>query len=461
MSFKLKSRINEHLKSKSSAIFSFDHGTLSAASIWQASRAWVKHLNKLGLHAGDRIVLSLDESAAFIAVILACISEKYTLCILPPSEDVEKNVQFFDARLSISNKSISSFNLSSTDLVNPENLTLSLRETHIAPINDSLFILRSSGTSSTGRWSVLSFDGIENVLNSHLRELDFKTHEKVISVLPWHHSFGLILDLLPSLLYDVEVYRIADYGKNTTNFIKQIHELKSVRLNCVPIHLSRLFEEDPHILNFIHAGIVGGASISEKLAQKLRGSKLRVGYGQTEASPGICLGKAGEFSENGLGYPLGCNLKLDDQNQLYFSGKNAFLGYWTANGLIKNEHKYIPSGDLVHYDDNGALVFDGRIDNRIKLTNGREVDPLKLENTLLRINSKLIDVCLQTNNNQDLCLFILAESSITTLEQIELESTFGSLVKLVKHQVYLTPTEWKTTPKGDKNRRLFIELIPT
>jgi long-subunit acyl-CoA synthetase (AMP-forming) len=455
----LKSALIKNLKEKAYPVFSFPDSTIPAASLWTASRVWVHHFREIGLKAGDRVILKIPESPAFLAILIASIWENLTLCVLPPNEDVADKVAFFDARLSISNSSDQPYNISTTDLLNPDKNAVQARETHNVPTENQLFIVRSSGTSSNGRWSVLSLKSVLSVLNSHLPELSIQDEEIMLSVLPWHHSFGLVLDLLPALLHQVEVHRITDGGKDLAQFISKIYELRLVRLNAVPLHIIRLLEADSQILVFIHAGIIGGACIPEKLVNELNESKMRVGYGQTEASPGICLGGVGHFHPNGLGFPLGCSVQLDAENQLYFKGSNAFSGYWTEHGFIKNEHEFIPTGDIVHYEKDGSLSFDGRIDDKIKLVNGREIHPLELENKLLKYFPELIDVCILTTNFEDLALFILPSSPSFKLTEKDLPTALGSLGSLIKHTYYLSPSEWKKTPKGDKNRIKIKETI--
>lgn len=457
----LKSVLIQNLKENAYPVFSFEDRVIPAASIWTASRAWVNHFRKIGLKAGDRVVLKLPESPAFIAIIIAAIWEKITLCILPPSEEVDPNLLFFDARLSISNSQSSTFNLGSTDLLNPDEIYFPLREqrTTLNSTEEHLFIVRSSGSVSNGRWSVLSYASIHSVLRTHLPLLTIKAEEIILSVLPWHHCFGLVLDLLPALLNQVELHRIDDGGKDLPHFIAKIKELHSVRLNGVPLHFMRLLEAEPGLCTHFHAGIVGGAPIPKNLATALSGSKLRVGYGQTEASPGICLGEIGQFQQNGIGYPVGCTIQITSDNQLLFNGNNAFSGYWTKNGFIKNPHKFIPTGDLVHYAEDKSLVFDGRVDDKLKLLNGREIHPQALENHLLNRHPELVDVCIQTTNYQDLVLCILSNDATTKLSAEDLAKTFGSLSQLIKQTYYLSPSEWKWTPKGDKNRKQIKAML--
>lgn len=455
----LKSSLIENLREKAYPVFSFEDRVIPAASIWTTSRAWVHTFRSLNLSKGDRIVIKIPESPAFLGILIASIWEEFCLCILPPSEQVDDAVNFFDAVLSISNESSASYNLSTEDLLNPDQTTVEPRNVHDRSTGGEIFILRSSGTSSNGRWSVLPRQGVTHVLKSHIDVLEFLPEEITLSVLPWHHCFGLVLDLLPSLLHQVEVHRRTDGGRNIDDLLQQIYSLGEVRFNAVPIHLKRLLEKDENILSHLKQGIIGGAAIPESLAEKLMQSNLRVGYGQTEACPGICLGEKGVFTAAALGTPLGCSIDIDSDSQLHFTGENAFSGYWTKNGFEKNHNNKIATGDLVHQNSDGSLRFLGRIDDRIKLLNGREIDPLEIEKKLLTQFPHIQDACILTLNSIQLELLILAVKNSLLPSDNELKESLGGFSSLINNIHYLNQKDWHLNPKGDKKRAKFKRYL--
>lgn len=461
MSDYLKDLLVEHLKEQAYPVFSFEEKVIPAASIWTASRAWVHFFRSQKITKGQRVVVKLTDSPAFLAVLVAGIWEHLCLCILPPNEEVDDKVIFFDAICSISNDSSASYNITSNDLLNPDAPHFKARLCKLPLYPDHQFILRSSGTTSNGRWSVLTKTSVESVLKSHLEELDFTDEEIVLSVLPWHHCFGLILDLLPALINNVELHRLGDGGKDLPALRSKINELESVRLNGVPLHFKRIAAISPEILSKIHDGIVGGAAIPKELAEILTGSNLRVGYGQTEASPGISLGKKGEFQENCLGYPLGCEIIIDEKHQLHFKGPNRFAGYWTSQGFEKVTGSYIATGDLVHQNKEGFLRFKGRVDDRIKLLNGREIYPLELESKLRRLLPERTDVVVLSINSGYISIALYAENNDQMHIENMIRDRLGKLSKFVKHLAYIDQTDWKKTPKGEIDRKHLNKVLRT
>jgi acyl-CoA synthetase (AMP-forming)/AMP-acid ligase II len=59
------------------------------------------------------------------------------------------------------------------------------------------------------------------------------------------------------------------------------------------------------LLRALRGGVVGGAPVDAELAALLAETRLRVGYGQTEAAPGVCLGAPGDWRAGAIGQPVG------------------------------------------------------------------------------------------------------------------------------------------------------------
>ena len=66
-------------------LFVFDDDATPAASIWTGARAYVRAFREAGLEPGDRIVLGLPPSVAFVQALVAALWEGLTLVPAPPS----------------------------------------------------------------------------------------------------------------------------------------------------------------------------------------------------------------------------------------------------------------------------------------------------------------------------------------------------------------------------------------
>ena len=92
------------------------------------------------------------------------------------------------------------------------------------------------------------------------------------------------------------------------SFVRQSTEHRPEVLFGVPRTLSAV--PDAYLCS-LAGGIVGGAPVRGFLRERLERTRLWVGYGQTECSPGATLGRPGEWERDDfLGRPLGCEVML-------------------------------------------------------------------------------------------------------------------------------------------------------
>lgn len=459
MSIDFKAQLRASLFESALPIFDFGNEIVPAASTWTGARAWIHYFRDLELQKGSRIILHLPESPAFIRIVIASLWEGYTLIPIPNYFEAANLIDELDANLIISQGCENAFAISPDMYGNPPDTILATRPSKLPPYPEIAFILRSSGTTGQARFSMLSLENVLAVVESHLPYLGAKQDARVLSVLPWTHCFGLVLELLPALLHPVEVHRLPAYGKEVSTVFDKLKELEIVHFNAVPLHLSRLKAlYGPSFLDFIESGIVGGAPISSELAQWLAGSNLRVGYGQTEASPGICVGEIGRFEKGILGKACGCKTQINSEDILEFKGKNAFLGYWKPNkGPSWVREEWINTGDRVYLGADGSYRFLGRIDDRIKLPNGREINPLAIEEDWLEV-LPIKYACLYSSDGIGLsAAFCLNDQ--TSIKQLKkhIEQHFPYWYKKLHHIHFLSQSEWPLSPKGDTLRNHFSE----
>ncbi|MBC8135824.1 MAG: AMP-binding protein, partial [Fibrella sp.] len=202
--------LRERLREKPYPLFCFDEGVIPAASIWTGSRLWVDAFRKAGLRAGDRVVVSLPPSAAWLQVFVAAVWEGLTIALAPTlrsSAMIDSLMHAVDARTAV-------VTIDGSDYFNadwcsgPLSVPDTMRKTYHPPTPEVRFLLRTSGTESgDGKWVALSEVNVLTVIDSHLPHLGL--HEetsRVLTVLPWSHAFGLVIDLLPALLSGAEIH---------------------------------------------------------------------------------------------------------------------------------------------------------------------------------------------------------------------------------------------------------------
>lgn len=467
-------------------LFVFDDGVVPAASMWFLMREWVNIFREAKLSAGSRIVIDLPPTRAFVAVLLAGMWERMSIALCSPSFDSAEVASYLDASAIITQKN--------------DETVLQTRTSSLAPIPDIRLLLASSGTTGQPRWFALSDKNIFSVIDSHLPHLGLMSPKtdtsqdstmvsdypaaRILSVLPLYHAFGLIIDFLPAVFAGAEIVRDAQNGRNLDTILKLSEAHGITHCSMVPLLAQRLGNiEDGRgrqFLSGLQGGVIGGAAVSEELVPLLRQTKLRVGYGQTEASPGILLGERGVWTANYLGKPLpkplGCDVRirpdvLSGENILEFRGANACIGAWTEKGFEPMEQeRWHSTGDIVEISTDAAfegLVFRGRIDDNFKLANGRFIPAVQWESLL----KSRIESCLEamiTTVDGEYCSLALMYNQRPDLEKNQnsdpellqiLQETLGTAYHLISRIHHFSRDEWCFTPKGSTDRRAMGNLL--
>ncbi|MBU8895214.1 long-chain fatty acid--CoA ligase [Corallococcus sp. M34] len=239
-------------------------------------------------------------------------------------------------------------------------------------------ILFTSGSEGDGRPVALPESALLHVIDTHHPALAYEPGTRVTGYLPWSHAFGFTLELLMGLLHGARVRSVPP-----PSFPEVLASEPPGFLFTVPRMLERL---DAATLRALRGGVVGGAPVRGALREHLQGSRLRVGYGQTECAPGASLGEAGEWNHDDfLGRALGCELELcpagdGEHQELRVRGANLGLGYVEGARIqpFPLDTGWRATGDLASAVD-GGFVSEGRRDELFKLDNGRMVNPVPLE----------------------------------------------------------------------------------
>ncbi len=351
-----------------------------AATLWTGARTWVNRFRAAGLVAGDRVVLAVPRTPAQIMVTIAAWWEGLTLCPVAPREadEPDRLLEVFDASLLIADAE-GAHVLPPDSAGDAGERSVRAREAG-APSAGIALIMTTSGSTGTPTRVALSYANVLHHLNSHTAALDVGPEDRVFSVLPWNHAFGMLVDLWPALLSGALIIVDPLDGRSPEATLSAIHEHDITWMSMVPLQASSLADLPGGVaaLGSLCGGIVGGAPLSSRLAGLLGRTRLRPGYGQTEASPGITLGRSGVFFEGALGSPLGCETRIVD-GELQIKGPNVCAGFWRDGGLVREPlDRWLATGDLVEARPDG-LRFVGRRDHRFKLDNGRMIDAPTLE----------------------------------------------------------------------------------
>ena len=274
------------LSRNSRLVWVFPEAAVPGPTIWAGLRGWVKAFRAVGLEPGDRLVVGGPPGLGWVGPVLAGLWLEATLCLVPQGENVEAVGAELDARLSLGPGGRPDW-----DRDGQPTFRAAPRLAQLAPSPKARFILRTSGTGGQRKWIALSDANVLAVLRSHLPVLGLNARHRMLSTLPWSHAFGLVLEFLAALCVGASLVRCAE-PRDADEHVRLFHYRKLDWWNAVPAMMRRFADKNHENLARLRGGIVGGAAIDPATSTMLAGSALRIGYGQTEASPGLLLGDA-------------------------------------------------------------------------------------------------------------------------------------------------------------------------
>ncbi len=431
-----------------------------ASSLWTGSRLWIRAFRSTDLRPGDRLVLALPPSTAFVQVLVAALWEGFTVALARPTDDLSSLVDTLDVRAAVAPEP-APHTWMSGECDGPQSTPEAVRSPNTAPTPDVRFLVRTSGTTTHARWVALSDRNVLSVLASHLPHFSLRD-ARVLSVLPWTHTFGLVLDLFPALLSGAELIRDPEGGRSPQSLIRLHDAWDATHLSTVPLTIQQLLDhpEGEAVLQRLDGGVVGGAPISGPLADRLSQTSLRVGYGLTEAAPGVALGPRGEWAPHYLGRPVGCSVEIAEDGELLFEGPNARVGIWRDGGLDRaDSDRPVHTGDLVERrgDD---LFFRGRTDDAFKLSNGRLVQAGALEAELKTRFPEFHDALVFTPNGSDVAVAVCPNDPEAAPPSTEaVREVLGSLENRLAWTTSVEPEAWSTLSKGSVDRHTMTDTL--
>ena len=139
----------------------------------------------------------------------------------------------------------------------------------------------------------------------------------------------------------------------------------------------------------LYTMVSGSAPLQPRLTRifSAAGMQIMEGYGLTETSPVVSVGKYADhlFRVGTVGKPInGVEVKIADDGEILIKGPNVMLGYYkdpekTASVMTDD---YFHTGDKGEIDADGFLKITGRKKEMFKTSGGKYVIPTLLENEL-------------------------------------------------------------------------------
>lgn len=446
----LRAALHARIKGCAEPLFVFEGRVIPAASVWTGARLWIKAFREAGLVKGDRIVLALDPGPAFLMVLVAGLWEGLTVAVADSGATFEEEL---DARVVIHPER---GGWSPDEHSNPPRKPGPVGEALLGSSEAACLLMRTSGTAGAPKWVGLSDTNVMAVVDSHGPALGV-AGKTVLSVLPWKHCFGLIIDLLTAALHRATIVRDERCGREPERCVALAVAHGIDWISMVPLQAERLARTagGMDLLRSLEGGVIGGAPVGAELAALLQGTNLRVGYGQTEASPGITLGEPGAFDAGFIGSAVGCEVRTDDRGVLSCKGANVCCGYWApGTGFAELDgDRWLDTGDLVETRADGHR-FLGRVSGDFKLSNGRRVLAAELERAIASVTGGEVVVATLDGRRVDVALV-----GARDIDRGRVLAAAGALREKVGVVDAVGDSPAVRTPKGTLERRRVIEAL--
>lgn len=283
-------------------------------------------------------------------------------------------------------------------------------------------IFFTSGTSGTAKGVCLSQRNLASEIVQAGRMVGLAGN--TVSLLPFHHAFGLVEGILAAFHYGYEIY----LNQSIKTVKQSLVEQKPQNLFLVPLYvetfhrqvwaaakkqgrektLRRLMKVSNILLKAgidlriklfssvresfggkLEYIICGGASLDPAFVREFRswGIEILNGYGTTECSPCVAVNRNFCHKDGTVGLPLpDVEVEVAPDGEIRVWGDIVMLGYYKdpeATALTMQDGWYA-TGDLGHLDGDGFLTLTGRKKNLIILSNGENVSPEELEAAFIR-----------------------------------------------------------------------------
>ena len=288
---------------------------------------------------------------------------------------------------------------------------------HPQDVDQLATIVYTSGTTGGSKGVMLTQANMLADINQGCRYFD--PEGPSLSVLPWHHMFGLVVALMMLVNWRSTVfintglkYLLPDFqeSKPVTTMMVPLHiqtfhkmvmetarkegKLKKLRFAMklslllyklgIDVRAKLLKDVRKPFGGALKYILVGGAALDPFYEREFRawGIDLIVAYGATECSPGIACNRNHYHRDGSVGLMvLDCEARIADDGEVLIRGPIVMQGYWHDEEATKAALKdgWYCSGDLGHVDADGFVYLTGRKKNLIILSDGENVSPEALE----------------------------------------------------------------------------------
>ena len=268
-----------------------------------------------------------------------------------------------------------------------------------------------------------------------------KAGDKVISMLPMAHMYGMAFEFIFEFLHGCHVYYL-NRVPSPAIIAQALAEIKPVIVIAVPLIIEKIIRKKvfPKIQNNrmrllmqmpviskkvremicqevlkafggkMYQVIIGGAALNQEVERFLKRIEFpyTVGYGATECAPIICYSDWHTFAQGSCGRAaLHMQVEIDSPDprripgEILTKGPNVMLGYYKneeATNETIDRNGWYHTGDLGTMDVRGNVFINGRSKNMLLGPNGQNIYPEEIDDKLNSMTMVVESIVVQRDN---------------------------------------------------------------
>ena len=331
--------------------------------------------------------------------------------------------------------------------------------------NDLALINYTSGSTGNPKGVMITHKNLSGNIDFAVKEIPHQEGDKVLSMLPIAHMFGLMYEFLYQVCDGAEVYFLTK-APTPSVLMKAFAQVHPFMILTVPLVIEKIIKgkvlpvinkplmkvlwKTPGIKSLLHKKvsntllqafggqlrflIIGGAALNEEVEKCMHDMHFPycVGYGMTECAPLITYENWRKYLYRSCGKGIvGMELRIDSEDptkkegELQVHGVNVMMGYYKNEQATKEtftEDGWMRTGDLGIIDKDGNLFLRGRSKNMLLGPSGQNIYPEEIEDKLNSLPFVLESVVVQ--RDQKLVALVYPDNSEAAKKQMAGKNIF-------------------------------------
>ena len=305
--------------------------------------------------------------------------------------------------------------------------------------HDELALINyTSGSTGNPKGVMITHKNLSGNIDFACKKIPHQPGDKVMSMLPIAHMFGLMFEFLYQVCDGAEVYFLTKAPTPST-LMKAFAEVHPFMILTVPLVIEKIIKgkvlptikkpaikllwNTPLVNKLIHKKvrntllaafggnvrylIIGGAALNEEVETCMKQMHFPycVGYGMTECAPLISYEDWDKYAYRSCGKAIpGMQIRVDSEDptkkegEVQVYGVNVMAGYYKNEQATKEaftEDGWMRTGDLGIVDKKGDLFLRGRSKNMLLGPSGQNIYPEEIEDKLNSLPLVLESVLVQ------------------------------------------------------------------